>query len=117
MLNLGTITTKDRVGNLIAHELSEEKVYFTLQYLDENLLVPIIQTLVYLGKNLDGEGSDLYYFQDIDSYQDGGGYPNHKGTTGQVFTLPEKALINIFALDGLVRELSFVLSRAGPASA
>jgi hypothetical protein len=84
-----------------------------LQYLDEALLIPSVQTVVYVGKNLDAKDDGVYYFQDVDSYQEIGAYPNQKEGTGQVLSLPEKALVNVFALDGLVRELTAASLRSG----
>jgi hypothetical protein len=52
-------------------DLREGEVYFSVQFADENLLVPIVQPLVFVGRNLvEGDG-DLLYFQDFESYSMG----------------------------------------------
>lgn len=108
MLRMGNFVTKDRLGRAISLELTEGAVYFMLEFMDDALSIPVIHTVVYVGQNLDGVDGSLYYFQDINSYQEVGAYPNHKEGVGNVFTLPEKALVNIFVLDGLIKELAQV---------
>lgn len=112
-MRLGKIKTTQRLGRVIATELSEGAVYFMLQYVDDALAVPVIETVVFIGKNLDGDGTDdgLYYFQDVESFKAIGAYPNNRQGEGNVFSLPEKAIANIFALDGLVEELGNAVGR------
>ncbi|HTX16028.1 MAG TPA: hypothetical protein VMD77_12095 [Candidatus Baltobacteraceae bacterium] len=49
-------------------DLTEGAVYFALQFADEKLLVPYLQPFVFIGKNLEKEDVDLYYFQKIESH-------------------------------------------------
>lgn len=49
-------------------DLRKEEVYFTVQFADDKLLVPIVEPLVYLGRNLVEGDRDLYYFQDFEPY-------------------------------------------------
>lgn len=51
--------------------LREGEVYFSIQYADENMLVPVIETLVFAGRNLDNKDPELMYFQDAESYLQG----------------------------------------------
>ncbi len=51
--------------------LQEGEVYLSIQYADENLLVPVIETLVFAGRNLDNKDPELLYFQDAESYLQG----------------------------------------------
>jgi hypothetical protein len=52
--------------------LVEGEFYFTIQFADERLLNPLISTWVFVGRNLDPEDTDeRFYFQDVDSYQEG----------------------------------------------
>jgi hypothetical protein len=57
------------------NEMKEGRVYFALQFLDEELLVPVLQPLIFLGYNLDGEDPNLRYFQHFDSFIAGVRYP------------------------------------------
>lgn len=47
------------------------KVYFAVRYLDEDLLVPVIDTLVFVGRNLEAGDVDLLYFQHASAYESG----------------------------------------------
>ena len=57
-------------------DLQEGEVYFTLQFADERMLFPIVAPIVFLGKNLDVGDTDLWYFQDFESYSAGVRYPS-----------------------------------------
>jgi hypothetical protein len=44
-------------------QLQVGEMYFAIQYLDDDLLVPIMTTLVFIGWNLGGK-TDVAYLQD-----------------------------------------------------
>jgi hypothetical protein len=47
-------------------------VYFALQFADEQLLIPNLEALVFLGRNLaEVAPEDLFFFQNFDSYRQG----------------------------------------------
>jgi hypothetical protein len=54
-----------------AGELKENEVYFAVQYVDRAMLLPVVETLVFIGLNLSPGDSETAYFQTIDSYQQG----------------------------------------------
>ena len=54
-----------------ASDLREGEVYFSVQYADESLLVPIVEPLVFLGRNLVEDDADLLYFQSFESHSRG----------------------------------------------
>ncbi len=54
-----------------AEELSEGKTYFIVQFVDDEMYVPVVEPIVYIGCNLVGEDADEHYFQDAESYRDG----------------------------------------------
>jgi hypothetical protein len=58
-------------------EMHEGRVYFALQYLDQGLLVPHLEPVIFLGIDLDGESRKDRYFQDFDSYRAGVRYGEH----------------------------------------
>ena len=45
--------------------------YFVVHFLDEAMLVPTLQAVVFIGSNLESSDSDHVYFQDFGSYQEG----------------------------------------------
>ncbi|HEX9982474.1 MAG TPA: hypothetical protein VGF69_04350 [Thermoanaerobaculia bacterium] len=54
-----------------ASDLEEGAVYFALTFVDEEMLIPHVETIVYVGANLDGTDGNRVYFQDIDSFKAG----------------------------------------------
>lgn len=46
-------------------------VYFSVQFLDEEMLIPILNPLIFLGRNLCKGDHGLLDFQDFDSYRQG----------------------------------------------
>lgn len=60
----------------MASNLSEGWLYFMLSYTDGDSLFPVIDPMIYLGKNIDTEDpEDRWYFQDAESYALYGAYP------------------------------------------
>jgi hypothetical protein len=54
-----------------ASELVEGRVYFAVHFLDEEMLIPELRPIVYLGRGLSGGDVENLYFQDADSYTQG----------------------------------------------
>ncbi len=57
-------------------DMKQGRVYFALQFEDPDLLVPLLQPLIFLGHNIDGDDPSLRWFQDFDSYRAGVRYEN-----------------------------------------
>lgn len=53
-------------------------VYFALTY-DDEMVLPLLEPLVFAGKNLEKDDVDDYYFQDVWSYRQGARYKNLAG--------------------------------------
>jgi hypothetical protein len=53
-----------------AKDLKIGSVYFALNFVERELITPIIRTWVFIGRNLENE-QGLLYFQDIWSYEEG----------------------------------------------
>ena len=51
--------------------LKEGQVYFSVQYDDENLLVPTMETLVFVGRYRSSDKKTRLRFQDVGSYEQG----------------------------------------------
>jgi hypothetical protein len=51
-----------------ASALKEGSVYFALNYADEEMLVPNLDPVVFVGRDLDGDDNGQVYFQDVDSF-------------------------------------------------
>jgi len=52
-------------------ELKEGEVYFSLNFLDSDMLLPLLEPVVFVGKNLSIDDVDELYFQDAGSYRQG----------------------------------------------
>ena len=52
-------------------ELKEGSVYFSVTFLDDDMLIPTVEPLVFIGRNLEPGDSGQVYFQDFDSYRRG----------------------------------------------
>lgn len=48
-----------------ASELKEGSVYFSVTFVDDDMLIPVMETLVFVGKSDEG----LLQFQDVESYR------------------------------------------------
>ena len=60
-----------------ASELKEGSVYFSVTFIDDDMLIPLIETLVFIGRDLEPGDSGQVYFQDIGSHQRGVRYGKH----------------------------------------
>jgi hypothetical protein len=56
---------------LSAEELAVGEIYFAVHFMDEQMLVPVMDTLVFIGRDLESDDSGRLYFQDVGSYWDG----------------------------------------------
>lgn len=88
-------------------------VYFMVWYVDEKRHFPYVDTIVFLGTNIDPEyaDGDRWYFQDTKSYCEFGAFPNHRLGQGNVYELRESDLKQVVDVSGLVAELSECLAR------
>ena len=102
-------TLKPYAGPLSIDDLEEGEVYFTIQFSgpDRDGLFPIVETLVFVGFNLDKEDSDgRVYFQDLESYQTGVRYGTATAEDKAIFYAQEpKHLNHIFKYEAALNEL------------
>lgn len=54
-----------------ASELKEEEVYFAVQFADQDMLIPVMETLVFVGRERSTASKQYVRFQTIDSYNAG----------------------------------------------
>lgn len=54
-----------------ANALKEGAAYFFVSFADEDMLIPVMDTVVYIGENLEPGDEDQVYFQDIMSFNRG----------------------------------------------
>ena len=87
-------------------DLREGEIYFALTFLDDEMLIPSLQPVVFIGKNLEGNERDLLYFQDAESYREGIRFGSEGSGDSATFSCGAKPS-HIFdyehALNGLLR--------------
>ena len=110
---------KEYAEPVSANELSEGKIYFSLNYVDDDMLIPVMETVVFIGRNLEPGDVGQVYFQDVESHREGIRYGRDKEDGWAKFqTGSENEVSHIFeyeqALDALMR-CSLNRKRAGSA--
>ncbi|HXI91803.1 MAG TPA: hypothetical protein VNO24_17455 [Blastocatellia bacterium] len=91
-----------------ATELQEGSIYFAVTFVDEDMLIPTMETLVFVGRNLETGDIGKVYFQDVHSYRAGIRYgPDAEDEWAEFQTASEDSVNHIFeyepALDQLLR--------------
>jgi hypothetical protein len=75
-----------------ADSFVRRNVYFSLQFADPKLCIPILAPVIYIGKDLEDGDSDIFYFQDYESYTAGVRYSGL--TEGSVFHIYGRTEMN-----------------------
>ena len=52
-------------------ELQPGEIYFAVNFVDNEMLIPIMETLVFIGRNLEPGDIGKIYFQGIESHREG----------------------------------------------
>lgn len=92
-----------------AQTLRQGEIYFSVQFADEEMLIPIMEAWVFAGRSLDAENhaASRLYFQDVESYRQGVRYDADAAEIATFQIQEEDAINHIFeyecALDGLMR--------------
>jgi hypothetical protein len=97
--------------------LVEGEVYFSVGFVDD-MLVPMMETLVFIGRNLDAGDDAHLYFQDIESHRRGIRYPggdDHKGVARFIRTA-ERHGGQVFDFEHALNELLSCSLRRGERS-
>ena len=93
------------------------KCYFLLGYYDRKFQFPYIQTFVYLGKNLEGDGRevmvDRWYFQEPQAFFQGGDVElkDYSEDSG-IMTVTDEGIEGFVDWKGLAGELENYLGKA-----
>lgn len=82
-----------------ADRLIVDTVYFSVQFLDEDMLVPVVETLVFIGREESDRGERTCIFQDADSYRAGIGRESADAENALFYAQPEHQLKHIFEYD------------------
>jgi len=73
------------VEHVPANELRHGDVYFVVSFLDDEMLIPELKPIVFVGRNLEPGETQKLYFQDLFSYQNGVRYETARPGDEAVF--------------------------------
>src|SRR6266403_5921240 len=91
---------------VLAPDLKEGSVYFAVQYLDEGMLTPEMEALIFIGKNLGQGDVGQLYFQDAVSYREGIRYRSPSGDReALIYRQSEAEISHIFEYEHALDEL------------
>jgi hypothetical protein len=68
----GPMKVKQNGEPVKADELNVGETYFSVQFLDDAMLLPELEPVVFIGNDLGGDSEGESYFQDAQSYLAGG---------------------------------------------
>ena len=89
-----------------AAELNEGSVYFALNYADDVMLIPVMETRVFVGRNLEPHDQGKVYFEDEPSFRNGICYGAIEKDEWTIFCVEsENALDHIFDFEHVLEEL------------
>ncbi len=95
-----------------ANELREGSIYFFLNFIDDAMLLPTMEPMVFIGRNLDATDVGTVYFQDIGSYQQGVRYESSDaGENARFYRGSENETGHVFEYENALHELIRCLLR------
>lgn len=87
--------------------LQERTIYFFLNFVDDEMLLPSMNPMVFVGRNLEAGDTERVYFQDVDSFRQGVKYGDESGGEATFYSGSEAELGHIFEFE---RALDLLLS-------
>jgi hypothetical protein len=89
-----------------SNELREGNLYYAVNYIDTEMLQPEIETLVFIGRDLEPEDVGKAYFQDLSSHTEGirYGWETAEGPA-KFYSGSENELKHIFTYHKMLNEL------------
>ena len=89
-----------------ANDLKIGSVYFFLNFVDDALLLPSMEPVVFIGRNLEANDKTRVYFQDADSYRQGVRYESSdKNENATIYSGSENEIGHVFEYDHALDEL------------
>lgn len=79
---------------VLSSDLREGQVYFSVQFADEKMYIPIMEPFVFLGRDLDGGHSEQLFFQNYESYSAGIRYQSATNDDAMAFQVYSPHEIN-----------------------
>jgi len=89
-----------------SHDLREGQLYFAVNYIDDEMLIPTMETVVFIGRNLEPGDVGQVYFQDVESHREGVSFdPNTDDGAARFQCGSEDELGHIFDYEHALEEL------------
>jgi hypothetical protein len=86
--------------------LVPESSYYFLNYVDEDMLIPTLEPVVFVGKNFEAGDQNTVYFQDMSSYNRGIRYQSpDRDDSAAFYAGSEDELGHVFAFEHALDEL------------
>lgn len=93
-------------------QLKKGSVYFALNYIDEAMLIPTMETVIYIGRDLEPGDSGQVYFQNIASYKRGVRYNKpRKHDAARFYIGSDREINHIFEYEKALEQLMACLLR------
>ena len=88
-------------------KLTRGSVYFAVTYVDDQMLMPMVEPIIFAGQNLDaGDVGSVIYFQDAASYRQGIRHESPaRGGDATFFAALESEIKHIFEYESALDEL------------
>jgi hypothetical protein len=116
-----TLSDSDSLGAarpVEAAALRPGRIYFSLTYADEAELVPMLEPMVFIGRDLMPDDVGQLYFQDVTSYQEGIRFDADPDEEEATFVVgPADEIDDVFEFDAAVDELVRCAARRRTAGA
>ena len=77
-------------------KLEENEICFSVHYVDNQLLIPELEAVIFVGRNLRPQDTGLVYFQDIDSYRQGTRFGAPQGDAKGTFMCIEEQDVSVY---------------------
>jgi hypothetical protein len=94
-------------------ELKEGSIYFSITFIDEEMLIPTMEAFVYIGRDLEPEDSGQLYFQDAVSHQEGVRYAMAADGDGAQFLVESEDSLYLFEYERALDVLMLCSLRRG----
>jgi hypothetical protein len=90
---------KEYAEPVVPSQLVVGATYFAVQFLDPEMLIPQLEAVVFLGKNLIPDDRGILYFQDAESYRQGTRLESTDGENADVYRQSEDQVNHIFEFE------------------
>jgi hypothetical protein len=81
---------------VVSSELKVGMIYFSVQFVDDEMLIPELDPLVFIGRDLTPDDQGMLYFQDAGSYRRGIRFESNQTEDAAFYAQREDEINHIF---------------------